>query len=101
MPIRSTKQVLGVFLVAIPSDREFDRDELRLLNILAGMTGTALDRIGRGGHAGSRAVAEFLEQHQPSYFFCDHIHECAGVEIQLGRTRAVNVGKKGYLLELA
>ena len=36
----------------------------------------------------------------PAYFFCGHIHEAEGKVIQLGRTRAQNVGKAGYLLEL-
>jgi hypothetical protein len=63
--------------------------------------GTALDRIREGLHAGSRAVAEFLNAHQPARFFCGHIHEAEGVEIQLGRTLARNVGKRGYLLELS
>ncbi len=62
--------------------------------------GTALDRIGAGKHAGSTAVAEFLEKHPPAFFFCGHIHECGGVQVQLGPTRAVNLGKKGCLLDL-
>jgi len=62
--------------------------------------GTALDRIGAAGHGGSRAIGDFLAVHPPAYFFCGHIHECAGVQVQLGRTQAVNLGKKGYLLEL-
>jgi Icc-related predicted phosphoesterase len=61
---------------------------------------TALDRIKEGLHAGSRSVREFIEKEQPEYFFCGHIHEAEGVVIQMGSTRAQNVGKKGYLLEL-
>jgi len=61
---------------------------------------TALDRVKEGLHAGSRAVREFIEKHQPSHFFCGHIHEAEGVVIQMGVTRAMNVGKKGYLLEI-
>jgi len=61
---------------------------------------TDLDRIRPGLHAGSRAVREFIEKHQPAYFFCGHIHEAEGVVIRMGATRAQNVGKKGYLLEL-
>ncbi|HTB13724.1 MAG TPA: metallophosphoesterase [Bryobacteraceae bacterium] len=61
---------------------------------------TALDRIKEGLHAGSRSVREFIEAEQPDYFFCGHIHEAEGVVIQMGATRAQNVGKKGYLLEL-
>jgi Icc-related predicted phosphoesterase len=61
---------------------------------------TALDRVREGLHAGSRAVREFIEEHQPGYFFCGHIHEAEGVVIEMGATRAMNVGKRGYLLEL-
>jgi Icc-related predicted phosphoesterase len=66
---------------------------------------TALDRIPliaskEGLHAGSRAVRDFIEKHQPAYFFCGHIHEAEGVVIHMGATRAMNVGKKGYLLEI-
>ncbi len=62
--------------------------------------GTALDRVRPGVHAGSTAVREFIERHQPAWFFCGHIHEAAGVSTEFGRTRAINVGKQGYLLEL-
>jgi Icc-related predicted phosphoesterase len=62
--------------------------------------GTALDRIREGLHAGSRAVREFIEAHQPAHFFCGHIHEAEGAVIQMGRTRAMNVGKRGWLLEI-
>ena len=61
---------------------------------------TKLDRVRGGVHAGSRSVRQFIEEHQPAYFFCGHIHEAEGVSIEMGPTRAWNVGKKGYLLEL-
>jgi len=61
---------------------------------------TNLDRAGGGQHFGSTAVADFISVQQPRYFFCGHIHEAAGVTEQIGRTWAMNVGKKGYLLEL-
>jgi Icc-related predicted phosphoesterase len=62
--------------------------------------GTMLDRITNLRHAGSRAVREFLQREQPRFFFCGHIHEAAGVSEKLGETSAMNVGKKGYLLDL-
>lgn len=61
---------------------------------------TTLDRIKDGLHGGSRSVREFIEKNQPEYFFCGHIHEAEGVVEQMGATRAQNVGKRGYLLEL-
>jgi Icc-related predicted phosphoesterase len=63
--------------------------------------GTALDRVREGVHAGSRAVKLFIDRNQPEYFLCGHIHEAAGVEEQLGKTHAVNAGKRGYILDLA
>ena len=62
--------------------------------------GTALDQIRPGVHAGSKSVRHFIETDQPEYFFCGHIHEAEGVAMEMGNTRAWNVGKKGYLLEL-
>ncbi len=62
--------------------------------------GTLLDQIKPGLHAGSRSVREFIEKYQPAHFFCGHIHEAEGVAIEMGRTRAKNVGKAGHLLEL-
>jgi Icc-related predicted phosphoesterase len=76
--------------------------ELRPLALIchAPPLNTKLDRVREGLHAGSRAVREFIEKQQPSYFFCGHIHEAEGVAEQLGSTRAQNVGKRGRLLEL-
>lgn len=61
--------------------------------------GTALDRVRDGVHAGSRSVGEFIEKHQPQFFFCGHIHEAEGVFVEIGGTRAFNVGPRGYLFD--
>ena len=62
--------------------------------------GTTLDRVREGMHAGSTAVRDFIAREQPEYFFCGHIHEAAGSSETFGKTIAINVGKKGYLLQL-
>ena len=61
---------------------------------------TALDEAGPGLHFGSKAVREYVDEHQPQYCFCGHVHESAGRVARLGETLAANVGKQGYLLEL-
>lgn len=61
---------------------------------------TLLDQIRPGLHAGSKAVRQFIEQYQPEYFFCGHIHEAHGQFVQLGKTRAWNVGRAGVVVEL-
>ena len=61
---------------------------------------TALDQVRPGLHAGSTAVRDFLLREQPEHFFCGHIHEAAGARTEIGKTKAMNVGKQGWLLEL-
>jgi Icc-related predicted phosphoesterase len=62
--------------------------------------GTPLDQVHPGLHAGSTAVRDFIQQYQPAHFYCGHIHESEGVAIEIGKTRARNVGKAAHLLEL-
>jgi len=61
--------------------------------------GTPLDRVRDGVHAGSSAVARFIELHQPALFFSGHIHEAAGVQAKLGCTRAFSAGPRGLLFD--
>jgi len=62
--------------------------------------GTELDRVREGVHGGSLSIKYFIESRRPDYFFCGHIHEAEGRQIQIGKTTAINVGKRGYLLEV-
>jgi Icc-related predicted phosphoesterase len=62
--------------------------------------GTSLDRAGVGQHFGSQAVRDFIDKHQPAYFYCGHIHEAAGLADTIGGTRGWNVGKRGKILDL-
>lgn len=61
---------------------------------------TPLDQGRSGEHFGSQAVRDFIERYQPEHFFCGHIHEAEGVSAEIGKTHGMNVGKRGYLLEL-
>ena len=61
---------------------------------------TPLDRAGEGRHFGSPTIRNFIDQHQPEFFFCGHIHEAEGVTATLGATTAVNVGKRGYMFRV-
>jgi uncharacterized protein len=65
---------------------------------------TSLDRARAGSHFGSKAVAEFVSANSPRYLLCGHIHEAEGVSEALGpekKTKGLNVGKRGFLLDLA
>ena len=61
---------------------------------------TKLDRVREGQHFGSQAVRDFIEQHQPAYFYCGHIHEAAGQQDAIGQSQGWNVGKRGQMLDL-
>ncbi len=45
LPIRTSQLCLGVMMVSVPSERELDENEIRLLSILSEMTGAALQRM--------------------------------------------------------
>ena len=62
---------------------------------------TPLDRANDKMHFGSESVGKFIEANQPVRFFCGHIHEAEGVTATLGETVGTNVGKRGFLLDLA
>lgn len=62
--------------------------------------GSLLDRAKEGLHFGSTAVAGAIGAIQPKWFFCGHIHEAEGAREQFGETTGINLGKRGYLLEL-
>ena len=61
---------------------------------------TKTDELLSGVHIGSRAIREFVEKEQPILNLCGHIHEKAGVEDRIGRTRIINVGGRGTIVEL-
>ena len=62
--------------------------------------GTPLDQVRPGLHAGSTAVRDFINQHQPEYFFCGHIHEAEGVAIEMGKTRGAECGQSRLFVRI-
>ena len=63
--------------------------------------GTALDQIRDGSARGlDVGAASSSGRYQPEHFFCGHIHEAEGVAIEIGATRARNVGKQGVSVRI-
>ena len=62
---------------------------------------TQADRISNGVHVGSKAVRVFIENHQPAYCLCGHIHEARSCD-RIGSTRIINSGmiKDGGWIEV-
>jgi len=52
------------------------------------------------GIPGSRALRRAIEEFQPDLFISGHIHEAEGLQEKIGKTRIINVGKKGKIIEI-
>ncbi len=49
---------------------------------------------------GSSGVRKAIEELQPDLHLCGHVHETHGIEEMIGKTRVINVGKKGKIIEV-
>lgn len=52
------------------------------------------------GFIGSSGVRKAVEKFQPDLLISGHIHELEGVEEKIGKTKVVNVGRKGKIIEI-
>jgi uncharacterized protein len=52
------------------------------------------------GFPGSSGIRKAIEKFQPDVFISGHIHELEGVEEKIGKTRVINVGRRGKIIEL-
>jgi hypothetical protein len=52
------------------------------------------------GFEGSKAIRKAIEAFKPDIALCAHIHEAAGVEDKIGKTRVLNVSRKGKIFEI-
>ena len=56
--------------------------------------------LGLGIFPGSEAIKKAIELFQPDIHICGHVHETEGIEERIGRTRVINVGRKGKIIEI-
>ena len=49
----------------------------------------------QGKHAGSKVILDYIQEGQPRYVFCGHIHEGEGMK-RIGKTEVYNLGVGGY-----
>lgn len=52
------------------------------------------------GFVGSDALRKAIDKFKPDLFISGHIHEAEGIEEKIGKTRVVNVGRRGKVLEV-
>lgn len=49
---------------------------------------------------GSKGVRKAVEEFKPDIHICGHIHETHGMEEIIGKTKVINVGKTGRIIEI-
>ncbi len=49
---------------------------------------------------GSSGVKKAVETLKPDILLCSHVHEAEGIEEKIGKTKVVNVGKKGKIFDI-
>jgi uncharacterized protein len=49
---------------------------------------------------GSSGVREAIDKFKPDILLCSHVHEAEGLEEMVGKTRVINVGKKGKIIDI-
>ena len=49
---------------------------------------------------GSKGVKKAIETFKPDILLCSHVHEAEGIEEKIGKTRVINVGRKGKIIEI-
>lgn len=49
---------------------------------------------------GSTGVTKAIKQFKPDILLCSHVHEAEGIEEKLGKTKIVNVGRRGKIIEI-
>jgi uncharacterized protein len=51
------------------------------------------------GFEGSFGLRKAIDELQPEVVFCSHVCEAEGIEEIIGKTRVINVGRKGKIIE--
>jgi Icc-related predicted phosphoesterase len=49
---------------------------------------------------GSDSVRRAIEKFKPDFALCSHVHEAEGIEETIGKTKVINVGRKGKIIEI-
>jgi len=52
------------------------------------------------GWPGSASIRKAVEKFKPDLFIHSHIHEAEGIEDKIGKTRILNVGRRGKIIEI-
>jgi len=98
---------IGVF--QIPEDEMFDllkggHDEVYTLGKKLMVThvhpkGSKMEHFTKF-FPGSSGVRKAIDEFQPDILLCSHVHEADGIEEVIGKTKVINVGRRGKIIEI-
>src|SRR3989344_6358128 len=49
---------------------------------------------------GSEGIRRAVDKFHPDILLCSHVHEAEGIEEMIGKTKVINVGKKGKIIKI-
>jgi hypothetical protein len=52
------------------------------------------------GFPGSKSITKAIKEFKPEFLLHGHIHEASGFEETIGKTKVINVGKEGKIIEI-
>lgn len=61
---------------------------------------TKVDSLNYLGHRGCKSIRKFIEEVQPIFHFCGHLHENIGKRDKIKKTFVVNPGPEGKIINL-
>jgi Icc-related predicted phosphoesterase len=62
-------------------------------------TGTKMEKFTKF-FPGSDGVKKAVDKFHPDILLCSHVHEAEGIEEKIGKTKVINVGRKGKIIEI-
>jgi hypothetical protein len=52
------------------------------------------------GFEGSKGIRKAIKEFKPDILLSGHIHEAEGIEEKIGKTKVINIGRKGRIIEI-
>jgi Icc-related predicted phosphoesterase len=80
--------------------KEFEKIKNLEKKIMVSHIHAAKTKAEFSGIPGSTGVRKAIEKLKPDLFIAAHIHEAEGMEEKIGKTKIVNVGRKGTIIEI-
>ena len=52
------------------------------------------------GFEGNQGITKAIKEFKPDVLLCGHIHEASGIEEKIGKTKIINLGPEGKIIEI-